>query len=181
MLLVDMLGLTHEIYDRLHRRISIASIRAYQASRGVKTPPLATGDSVLRMVVVDDDASHREMLDDLVSRWQLPIDCTFMASALEALIDIHSLRPDVLMTDLNMPGVDGDELLRMLRSKPAFENLIMVAITGPSAQDAAEQTGLPEHTIVQSKPVDATWLKGFITALATAKAISSLAVKKQTR
>ncbi len=162
-----------------HRRISIASIRAYQALYGVKASALMANNPVMRMVVIDDDAPTREMMGELIGRWKLSIDCTFMASGLEALMDMQNLRPDVLMTDLNMPGVDGFALLRTLRGNSTFEKVVMVAITGMSELDIERRGGLPEHTIVLSKPVDPNWLQGFVTALSTRHVISAPAVPKQ--
>lgn len=156
-----------------HRRISMASIRAYQSEHGVKAYSLTPSDPYVRMLVVDDDATSRELMSELISRWKLPVDCTVMASAMEALIDIHNLRPDVLFTDLNMPGVDGLALLRTLRSNPAFEAMVMVAITGLSAQEIEARGGLPLNTILVEKPVSPSWLQGFMTALATRRAMQT--------
>lgn len=161
-----------------HRRISIASIRAYQTRLGVKAPAPETRSPVMRLVVIDDDASTRELMSALFSRWKLPIDCTIMASGLEALIDMQNLRPDVLLTDLNMPGVDGFALLRTLRMNSAFEKLVMVATTGLSAQDIEERGGLPERTIVLNKPVDPAWIQGFVTALLVRHTMSALPDQK---
>ncbi|MBS3996887.1 MAG: response regulator [Hydrogenophaga sp.] len=158
-----------------HRRISMGSIRSYQSEHGVKAYSLTPSDPYVRMLVVDDDATTREMMSELIGSWKLPVDCTVMASAMEALIDIHNLRPDVLFTDLNMPGVDGLALLRTLRSNPAFEGLLMVVITGLSAQEIEARGGLPPNTIVVEKPVMPSWLQGFVTALATRRAMQSAA------
>jgi CheY-like chemotaxis protein len=43
--------------------------------------------------------------------------------------DFLDLRPQVLLTDLNMPGVDGFALLKTLRSNPVFAHMVMVAVT----------------------------------------------------
>jgi excisionase family DNA binding protein len=156
-----------------HRRISMSSIRTYQAEHGVKAYSLTPSDPYVRMLVVDDDATTRDMMSELISRWKLPVDCTLMASAMEALIDIHNLRPDVLFTDLNMPGVDGLALLRTLRSNPAFDAMVMVAITGLSPQEIEARGGLPVKTILVEKPVSPSWLQGFVTALATRRAMQT--------
>jgi len=156
-----------------HRRISLKAIRAYQDLHGLKTPHVSSNGPSVRLLVVDDDEATREMMVAMINKWKLAVDCTVMASAMEALIDIHSLRPDVLFTDLNMPGVDGLALLRTLRANPAFENMVMVAITGLSEDEVAERGGLPKNTVLVSKPVNTNWLNGFVTALSTRHALSS--------
>jgi excisionase family DNA binding protein len=157
-----------------HRRILVSSLRAYQATHGTQASS-APPDIRISVLVVDDDAATREMMREVLTRRKLPVDCTVTASAMEALIDIHNLRPDVLFTDLSMPGVDGLALLRTLRANPAFEQLVMVAITGLSPQDIEARGGLPPSTIVVEKPVNPAWLQGFVSALVTARTLQATA------
>lgn len=155
-----------------HRRIAMESIRLYQAKHGVKTK-LSPHKSGIKVLVVDDDASTRTALVKLIGQWGLPVECTAMASAMEALIDIHNLRPDILFTDLNMSGVDGLALLRTLRANAAFESMVMVAITQLSDESIQERGGVPHNTVVVEKPVNPFWLQGFVTAMTTKCAIGN--------
>lgn len=150
-----------------HRRISMKAISAYQEQHGLKPAQISTNEPFVRLLVVDDDQATREMMVAMINKWKLAVDCTVMASAMEALIDIHNLRPDVLFTDLNMPGVDGLALLRTLRANPAFDHMAMVAITGLNEDEIAERGGLPENTVLLNKPVNTNWLNGFVTALSS--------------
>jgi excisionase family DNA binding protein len=146
-----------------HRRISMDSIRAYQLQHGRVA---ATEEArLLRVLVVEDDAVTLEVFRSAFASWDLPVEVSLMSSALEALINIHTLKPDLLITDLNMPGVNGFELLRTLRSNPSFSTMVMVAITGLSPAEVAEQGGLPQYTVATQKPVDIRWFQGFMAAL----------------
>ena len=146
-----------------HRRISLQSIRDYQRVHGL--PSDGDKDALMRVLVVDDDAASLEVFRKTMAAWNLPLDCTTVSSALEAIIDIGSLKPDVLITDLRMPGVDGFELLRTLNGSPNYASLLVIALTGLSSEDIAEHGGLPPKTIVVQKPVDLKWLHGFFTSL----------------
>ena len=156
-----------------HRRISVASVEAYRDTHGLKPSLVNPNEAYLRMLLVDDDEAIREMIGSLIAKWKLPVDCTLMSSAMEALIDIQSLRPDVLFTDLNMPGVDGMVLLKTLRGNPVFDSMIMVALTGLSAESIEERGGLPSNTIKVEKPVNPVWLQGFLTALVAQRAVAA--------
>ena len=79
----------------------------------------------------------------------------------------------MLFTDLHMPGVDGLALLHTLKTNPAFDNMLMVAITGLSAEGIAERGGLPAKTVLVQKPVSPVWLQGFLTALVTQRQMQS--------
>jgi CheY-like chemotaxis protein len=88
-----------------------------------------------------------------------------MSSGLEALIDMASIQPDVLIADLNMPGVDGFELLRTIRHNPQFNRMTCLVVSALSQEDIAAQGGLPEGTIFMAKPINMQWFNGFFTAL----------------
>lgn len=152
-----------------HRRIALQSLNAYLAKN---SPKLARVDTDphhrLRVLIVEDDENTRELYRCQLEEWDLPIDCTWMTSALEALMDIASMRPDVLITDLSMPGVDGFEMLKALKRNPQLAAMQIVVITGLPSQAIAERGGLPPNSSLLQKPVNFDWLQGYLTALVAA-------------
>ena len=157
-----------------HRRIALQSVRDYQARNGLQMQFGVTSQGLLKLLVVEDDPIALELVRAAIDQWHLPVDCTVMPSAMEALIDIHSLRPQVLLTDLNMPGVDGFALLKTLRSNPVFSHMVMVAVTAMSDEEITQRGGLPDHTVLVRKPMDMHWLHGFITALVSTRQLKGL-------
>jgi excisionase family DNA binding protein len=149
-----------------HRRISMTSIRAYQLKynqdAAIKD---VTKNNRLRVLLVEDDDVTREMLLGFCESDYLPIDCTAMASGMEALIDIANFKPDVLITDLGMPGIDGFELLRTLRQNPLFDRMAILALTALTAEEIQKKGGLPEGSIYKQKPVKAEWFDGFFAGI----------------
>jgi FixJ family two-component response regulator len=99
------------------------------------------------------------------------------SSAMEALVDMPSLQPQVLLTDLRMPGVDGFQLLKMLKEHALFTSLAVVVMTGLSDGEIQAQGGLPEGVKVLHKPVDVEWLKGFFDALMSVRQINNRRAK----
>lgn len=148
-----------------HRRISMPSIREYQRKHNMLMTLPDSKDQRLRVLLVEDDPVTRDMIRDFCNRSEMPVDCTAMASGLEALIDMASIQPDVLIADLNMPGVDGFELLKTLKQSPQFQRMTCLVISALSPEDIAARGGLPEGTIFMTKPVDMQWFNGFFTAL----------------
>jgi len=67
-----------------------------------------------RVLVVDDEASLREFLTILFEREGYTVRTA--STGEEALALVPGWRPDLVLTDLNMPGMDGIELLRQLKS-----------------------------------------------------------------
>lgn len=147
-----------------HRRISLDSIRKYQRDHGLTAVAAPSGDAI-RMLVVDDDPVFLTLVEDAVSQWHIGVKCFPMASAIEALMNISTLRPHVLLTDLRMPEVDGFDFIIKLRSNPQFDALHIVAVTSMTEDEITERGGLPRNVLLMSKPLDMRWLHGFVSAL----------------
>ena len=80
-------------------------------------------------------------------------DVTLAADGLEGLSRELDSSPDVLLIDVGLPGMDGYDLARRLRSDPAGQSLFLVALTGyggPEAKRSAQEAGFDLHL---TKPV----------------------------
>lgn len=148
-----------------HRRISLQSIQDYQRRHNLTPAALMQGEARLRVLVVEDDDNTRLMLQAQFEQWGLPLDAVMYACAMEALLDMPSLQPQVLLTDLRMPNVDGFELLRTLSMHTLFNNMTVVAMTGMSLDEVRMKGGLPDGVQLLQKPIDMEWLHGFFNAL----------------
>lgn len=152
-----------------HRRIALQSINAYLAKNN---PQLSRADTDpkhrLRVLMVEDDENTRELYRCQFEDWDLPVDCTFMPSALEAMMDIASMRPDLLITDLSMPGVDGIEMLKACKRNLQLSDMQIVVISGLAPEAVKARGGLPSEAHLLQKPINFDWLHGYVTALVTA-------------
>ena len=116
-----------------HRRISLQSIQDYQRRHNLAPASMLQGEDRLRVLVVEDGENTRLMLQANFDQWGLPLDAVMYSSAMEALLDMPSLQPQVLLTDLKMPNVDGFEFLKTLSTHNLFSSLAVVVMTGMSA------------------------------------------------
>ncbi len=152
-----------------HRRLSLRAINAYLQKN---SPQLAPADadprSRLSVLVVEDDEATCELYRAQFEEWDMAVDCSFMPSALEALMDIASMRPDLLITDLNMPGVDGMEMLRALKRNQQLLAMQILVISGLSREAVRERGELPPNSHYLKKPINFDWLHGYVTALLVA-------------
>jgi excisionase family DNA binding protein len=155
-----------------HRRISLQSIQDYQRRHNLAPPLLLGVGDRLRVLVVEDDENTRLMMQANFDRWSLPLDVVMYASAMEALLDLPSLQPQVLLTDLRMPNVDGFEFLKTISAHNLFSNLAVVAITGMSPEEVQAKGGLPDGVQMLRKPIDMDWLRGFFDALMSIRQIN---------
>ncbi len=79
-------------------------------------PPELAG---LHVLVVDDDADGRRLISTVLESCHARVSAA--ANVSEALVLLQSLRPDVLISDLGMPGEDGYSLIRRVRALPPEE------------------------------------------------------------
>jgi CheY-like chemotaxis protein len=120
--------------------------------------------SGVRLLVVDDDPDGREMVAELLQGLGAVVTCS--ASGEEALTVIGEVKPDVVVADIAMPGIDGftlmDRLRRSLgpRKPPA---IALSAYTRAEDQARALASGFDAHV---PKPVDALLLVRTIRDLA---------------
>jgi len=94
--------------------------RVHPAARNT-LPPYECPERLdgLRVLVVDDEPDARELLK--VGLGQCGAQVTAASSAREALEALARVSPDVLISDIGMPGEDGYELIRRVRALPAGE------------------------------------------------------------
>ena len=153
-----------------HRRIAVNSIHSY-LEKNNRQPPVAQADpqNRLRVMLVEDDEATRELYQLEFESWNLPVDCTWMSSAMEALMDIASMRPDLLITDLSMPGVDGFEMLKALKRNSELADMQVIVISGLPRQAFDARGGFPEDSFMLHKPINFDWLQGFLSAMVASK------------
>jgi CheY-like chemotaxis protein len=105
-----------------------------------------------RVLVVDDNVDAAELLGEALSQAGHEVKREHDGeSAVDAAAEF---RPDVVLLDLGLPGMDGYEVARRLRAHPDLTGVRIIAITG-YGQDAdrsrTAQAGIDEHLV---KPVD---------------------------
>lgn len=92
----------------------------------------------MRVLVCDDDASTRFVLNRVLVRQHQAV-VTEAADGMQALALLKSQPFELLILDLNMPGVDGVETLQALRQIPGLEKLPVVVLSGERHAEAVQQ------------------------------------------
>ncbi len=111
----------------------------------VRASVLAPG---CRIVVIEDNADSREVLCDLLV--QAGFECQSADNALAGITLIERFAPRAALIDIGLPGIDGLELARRLRSNARHPNLYLVALTGygqRADREMALKAGFDEHIV----------------------------------
>ena len=149
-----------------HRRIRVSSIEEFRArsmaGNSVNQPRPAANS--LQVLVAEDDRILQKLYEHTFSSWGLPLQVRMVSSGIDGLLEIGRTAPDLLITDLRMPGIDGFEMIRRLRADPQLQELDIVVVSGLADDEILENGGLPADVILYSKPVPFRELKGYVQA-----------------
>jgi PAS domain S-box-containing protein len=106
----------------------------------------------LRVLVVDDNVDTVTTLAMLVQESGHEVRTAYDGSAvLEAALDY---RPNVVLLDIGLPGLNGFEVAKQLRQQPALQNVLLVAMTGYGREgdrQRSQEAGFDHHLV---KPGD---------------------------
>ena len=83
--------------------------------------------SLSNILIVDDDSRGRETLEAVLTG--LGHNLHFSDNGLDALKQASALQPDLILLDVNMPGIDGFEVCRRLRADPILADVPVVMTT----------------------------------------------------
>jgi DNA-binding NtrC family response regulator len=106
--------------------------------------------SQTKVLVVDDEAEFASALTERLNLRNY--DTKTASNALEALSSIHQDRPDVVLLDLRIPGMDGIEILRAI--KQYDQSIEVIMLTGHGDKESVEEGmkgGIFEYIM---KPID---------------------------
>jgi signal transduction histidine kinase/DNA-binding response OmpR family regulator len=119
----------------------------------------------LRVLIVDDDIDTCEMLKFVLSQWGAETQASTSAS--EAFDSITKWQPDILLTDISMPGEDGYSLINRLRSLDPEDgaNIPAIALTAMARPEDSEKALSAGFQLHLPKPVDTQKLGEAITNL----------------
>jgi CheY-like chemotaxis protein len=101
-----------------------------------------------RILLVDDNVDAMEMMAFLLAEMGYEAHTTADAGNLVQMA--LELRPDVIVLDIGLPGVDGYELARMLKRHPQLSSIRLVAHTGygsPEDRRKAQEAGFDAHLV----------------------------------
>jgi PAS domain S-box-containing protein len=143
--------------------ISVTSAGSDQGSEftvrlPVADPPLKSNESAAeppataaprRILVVDDNHAAAKMLALLLAK-QNGHQIETVHDGRAAVESVHSFHPDVVLLDIGLPGMDGYEVARTIRSSGEGEDVLLVALTGYGQREDIERSkaaGFDEHLV----------------------------------
>lgn len=150
-----------------HRRIRAESLDALLAVRGNKgAKPAAHGISVL---IVEDDEALSRLYEVTISGWGIPVRIDTVRDGFDALIRIGSDKPDIIIADIGMPGMDGITMLQKIRVTQGCGDIEIIVVTGLDGEEIQRRGGLPDGIAVFLKPAPFALIQAKIQEIANRK------------
>jgi excisionase family DNA binding protein len=119
--------------------------------------PSATGPvltAVLDVVLVEDNPLTLEVLAERLRRLLPGLQVRACADAVAALLEVGRVVPDLLVADINLPGIDGLAMLAQLRHNPQTRAMQVLLVTHHSPEEVRRNFGEPPSGVpLLQKPV----------------------------
>ena len=160
-----------------HRRISRASIEKLLADspnlRDSAVPQSDTARPVmgggLTILVAEDEPDLLRIYKLNLARWAMRPRVLTASNGFQALVLLGSEKPDLLVLDLHMPGIDGFHLLNTLRTMPETASVAIVVVSGMARHDIEARGGVPPNILILPKPIPFAELQRIATEVAQRK------------
>ena len=148
-----------------HRRIPIGAVLAYKTSQGT-APEAGAGDAATTtsILVIEDNQMQRAIYASQLASWDLPAQLTFCENGYQALIEVAGHRPDILLADIIMDGIDGYEVIKTILAYPHLADMNIAILSSLTAADLALRGGVPAGVVFFAKPVNYDELRGYLRA-----------------
>jgi excisionase family DNA binding protein len=143
-----------------HRRIRAADLVRFLVERGMPVPERLSFKR--RLMLVDDQPRELRAFQRLLAPYEERIEVCAIDNGIDALIRVGSFKPELIVLDVLMPGIDGIEVLRKLKSNPDTSHVVVIVASGrwsPELEAKALEAGALSCV---PKPIE---LKQIISAL----------------
>lgn len=150
-----------------HRRISLDSIFDYQnVSRYIVGPSHKQSTKPRVSVVIESPILFDELRQEC-NVWKMPVEVNFFSSVTEALLELSSHKPDMIVVELSMPRAQQEKTLQALENfnQRGHAPLSVVLITTEKALTSVIPTGSSSSIQVVSGPLTAVWLHAYLTGI----------------
>jgi len=118
----------------------------------------------LRIVVADDNVDTAHSLSLLLE--SLGHEAKIAHNGVQALGIAHEFQPDAMIIDIGMPGLDGHDLARRIRSESWGEEILLIAASGWGQDEDKQRSREAGFNLHLVKPVELETLQALLATIA---------------
>ena len=135
-----------------HRRIACDSVNEMLAERKELTTEQSPEEQI-SIVIVEDDEQLLRLYKKQLNSWNSDTQVVAAKDGYEGLVKIGRVLPDVIISDLVMPNLDGFQMIRALTAFSELERSLIIVISGLPKDEIEKKGGLPDRVHLFTKPV----------------------------
>lgn len=136
-----------------HRRVVLSSVEDLIRQQQQAINGTNIGANMPVVLVVEDNQEMRNLYEGYFKRWKLPLTLMMATNGFEGLIQIGQQNPSLAIVDLNMPGMDGFQMIRALKENSERDDMELIVVTGLSEKEIEQGGGLPDGVKLMQKPI----------------------------
>lgn len=110
------------------------------------------GNAGTKVLVVDDEKAVISVIRRFLERSQTPFQIEVAMDGYDAGHQVATFRPNVIFLDLRLPGIDGFEVCRRIKSDPESSSSKIIAMTGYYEGDVAQRVVELGASLLMQKP-----------------------------
>ncbi len=143
-----------------HRRVLQDELKDFMQRYKIPMPEQMHRDKNYRVLIVDDDIEFLEELREALSGDGYIIDCAL--NGFEAGRKIFQKKPDMILLDFKMPGIDGFQVCQILKQDKDMRAIPVIAVTSMTSADEVERIKKSGVRRYFPKPLNVIKLKKFL-------------------
>jgi excisionase family DNA binding protein len=136
-----------------HRRVNVEDLHTFLQEHKMPVPT-ELQDHPTRIVIVDDESSITKMVSRAIRTLHPDFEILEAADGFRAGAVIATLKPDVVILDLRMPGMDGYEVCKMIKTQSDTRHAEVIAITAFRSPENEQRILECGARVCLSKPLD---------------------------
>jgi excisionase family DNA binding protein len=136
-----------------HRRVRSSDLRTFLIAHQMPVPD-ELGSGTIRLIAVDDEKPVLDGLKRAFKPFADQVQLTTTTSGVEAVLLVSEQKPHGLLIDLNMPDLDGFEVIRRIKSRKQLEGVKLIAMTAKHTPDVVEQALKAGAALCLAKPLN---------------------------
>ncbi|MFP3937449.1 MAG: response regulator [Phycisphaerae bacterium] len=117
-----------------HRRVNANDMVAFLRKHQMPVPPQLQ-DGPIRVLVVDDEPGVTKLIARAIRSSHPEYEVVEAHDGFQAGTMVATLKPDCVLVDLRMPGIDGYEVCRMIKSRQETQHAQVIAMTAYPSED----------------------------------------------
>lgn len=137
-----------------HRRVRETDLHSFMRSNGFPLPEEEEAGGARRFLIVDDDPHVAKVLRDYLALLDPEAEIRVAGDGFEAGRLCSEENPDAVLLDIRMPGMDGIEVCRRIKSDPRHERTAVVAMTGYPSEETTRLIVEAGAVDCIAKPID---------------------------